>query len=119
MKMMSEKQKDLIVKLSHEKYLEKGLLFEFEAITGHDLTAHNFENLTCHEASMLIQFLFEAPTNEEYQRKQAKFEEGKNKYDKLVEWAKSQGLKVRNKMKKTTILSAIQKAGLEVPAELK
>lgn len=41
-----------------------------------------------------------------------------NKYESLIFWAKQNGLKVKNKMKKSTILEVIKKAGLTVPAEL-
>lgn len=116
--MMSEKQKELIIKLSNEKYLEKGILFDIEARTGHNLSAENFENLTKYEASMLIDLLIKAPRKEWVEAKEAKKEEAFNKYEKLVAWAKEQGLKVRNKMKKSTILSAIREAGLVAPVEL-
>ena len=45
MKMMSEKQRELIIKLSNEKYLEKGQIFEVEARTGMNLSSENFDNL--------------------------------------------------------------------------
>ena len=112
MKMMSEKQRELIIKLSNEKYLEKGILFEVEARTGMNLSADNFENLTSYEASKLIDLLIKAPKKEWV-------EEKINKYEALVNWAKAQGLKVRNKMKKVTIMKIVREAGLEVPAELK
>lgn len=44
-----------------------------------------------------------------------KINQGLEKYEKLVEWAKSQGLKVRSRMKKSTILAIISEAGLEAP----
>lgn len=115
---MTEKQKDLIIKLSSEKNLEKGILFDIEARTGHDLTSDNFENLTKYEASMLINLLIKAPKQEWVDEKNKKMEEAKNKYEQLVLWAKNQGLNVRKRMKKTTILSTIKAAGLIVPAEL-
>lgn len=61
-------------------------------------------------------------TYEEYDRerkiKEKAFENAMEKYEKLLNWAKEQGVKVRARMKKTTILSAINKAGLVVPPEL-
>lgn len=119
MKMMSEKQRELIIKLSNEKYLEKGQLFEVEARTGMNLSAENFENLTSYEASTLINLLIKAPKKEWVEEKMKKQEEAMNKYEALVNWTKAQGLKVRNKMKKVTIMKIVREAGLEVPAELK
>ena len=118
MEKMTEKQKDLIIKLSNEKYLERGILFDIEARTGHDLTSDNFENLTKYEASMLINLLINAPRQEWIDEKNKKMEEAKNKYEQLVIWAKNQGLNVRKRMKKVTILNAIKKAGLTAPIEL-
>ena len=57
-------------------------------------------------------------TEEEIKEEKEQAEERINKYEKLVEWAKEHGLKVRNKMKKTTIITIIKQAGLEVPIEL-
>ena len=45
-------------------------------------------------------------------------EESMNKYEALVNWAKAQGLKVRNKMKKVTIMKIVREAGMVVPVEL-
>ncbi len=116
--MMTDKQRELIIKLSNEKYLEKCKLFEIESTTGHDLTSDNFENLTKYEASMLIQLLINAPKKEWVEEKIKRQEEAFNKYEQLVNWAKEQGLKVRNKMKKATILATIKDAGLTVPVEI-
>ena len=57
-------------------------------------------------------------TNEEIKAEREQAENNLNKYEKLVEWAKQNGLKVRNRMKKTTIITIIKNAGLEVPSEL-
>lgn len=118
MKMMSEKQRELIIKLSNEKYLEKGQIFEVEARTGMNLSADNFENLTSYEASTLIKLLIDAPKKEWVEVKMKKQEEAMNKYEALVNWAKAQGLKVRNRMKKVTIMKIIRQAGMIVPEEL-
>lgn len=51
--------------------------------------------------------------------KAKKEEERFNKYLALVKWAKENGVKgVREKMKKSTVISKIEEAGLEVPKEL-
>lgn len=62
-------------------------------------------------------------TVEEYEAERAqavaRFEAGKEKYSKLVEWAKTQGVKgVRVGLKKDTILAKIAEAGLVAPVEV-
>ena len=57
-------------------------------------------------------------TEEEEKEIETKIENGFNKYEKLIDWAKEKGLKVRNRMKKPTVISIIKKSGFEVPAEL-
>lgn len=48
-----------------------------------------------------------------------RFEAGKERYAKLVEWAKAQGVKgVRVGMRKATILGKIEALGLTVPVEV-
>ena len=118
MKMMSEKQRELIIKLSNEKYLEKGQIFEVEARTGMNLSSENFDNLNSYEASILIKLLIDAPKKEWVEAKMKRQEESMNKYEALVNWAKAQGLKVRNKMKKVTIMKIVREAGMVVPVEL-
>ncbi len=51
--------------------------------------------------------------------KAKKEEERFNKYLALIAWAKENGVKgVREKMKKSTVITKIKEAGLEVPKEL-
>lgn len=51
--------------------------------------------------------------------KAKKEEERFNKYLALIAWAKENGVKgVREKMKKSTVISKIKEAGLDVPKEL-
>lgn len=62
-------------------------------------------------------------TAEEYEseskERTARFEAGKEKYAKLVEWAKAQGVKgVRVGLRKSTIIAKIEALGLTVPAEV-
>lgn len=42
-----------------------------------------------------------------------KFSEGSERYEKMINFAKQHGLPVRNKMRKETVLSMIEKAGLK------
>lgn len=57
-------------------------------------------------------------TDEEEKEVESKIEDGFNKYEKLIAWAKENGIKVRNRMKKSTVVSIIKKSGFEIPAEL-
>ena len=62
-------------------------------------------------------------TAEEYEAESKeyidRFEAGKEKYAKLVEWAKAQGVKgVRVGLRKSTIIAKIEALGLAVPAEV-
>lgn len=57
-------------------------------------------------------------TEEEEKEIESKIEDGFNKYEKLIAWAKGNGIKVRNRMKKSTVVSIIKKSGFEIPAEL-
>jgi len=57
-------------------------------------------------------------SEEELAEIRKRFEANMDKYEKLVEWAKNQGLKVKRRMKKTTVLRIIADANLEIPTEL-
>lgn len=61
----------------------------------------------------------ERKEEERMNKRIARFEEGKRKYEKLVEFAKENGVKyVRVGLRKETIINKIKDAGLEVPVEL-
>lgn len=56
---------------------------------------------------------------EKEEKRIARFEEGKIKYEKLVEFAKENKVKgIRIGLRKQTIINKIKDAGLEVPADL-
>ena len=56
---------------------------------------------------------------EKEEKRIARFEEGKRKYNELIKFAKNNGVKyVRVGLRKETIINKIKEAGLEVPAEL-
>lgn len=115
---MSEKQKAFIEKLLAEKALAYfQIQAEYHYKTGGRSHLPNVEELNGFQAKFVIEKLLLAPrkpTEQEIQH----FQNACNKYDQLVQWAKNQGLKVRSKMKKTSILKAISEAGLQAPAEL-
>lgn len=52
-------------------------------------------------------------TAEDIAAEQARFENGCKAYDKMIAFAKENGVKVRSGMKKATILQKIREAGLE------
>lgn len=61
----------------------------------------------------------ERKEEERMNKRIAKFEEGKRRYEELVKFAKENGVKyVRIGLRKETIINKIKEAGLEVPAEL-
>ena len=61
----------------------------------------------------------ERKEKERMSKRIAKFEEGKKRYEKLVEFAKANNVKgVRVGWRKETIINKIKNAGLELPAEL-
>lgn len=56
---------------------------------------------------------------EKEEKRIARFEEGKRKYNELIKFAKNNGVKyVRVGLRKETIINKIKEAGLEVPADL-
>lgn len=58
-------------------------------------------------------------TAEDVKRENARREAAFDRYDRLVAWAKKNGVKgVRKMMKKTTIMKKINAAGMTVPVEL-
>ena len=57
-------------------------------------------------------------TMDDVKEKCAFQENALNKYEKLIEWAKANGAKVRKRMKKVTLLKKINEAGLTAPVEL-
>lgn len=115
---MSEKQSAFIQKLLAEKAIE---MYELQAnyhyATGGRSQLPAFEDMNSKQASWVIEQLLKAPKRKTAEQI-AHFQNACDKYEQLVQWAKQQGLKVRSKMKKQSILKAISEAGLQVPAEL-
>jgi hypothetical protein len=124
--MASEKQTPLINKLLSERVTEYGELQAlYHAGTGKQARlSDTISDLNPSQASWVINRLLQAPKRmspAQATAKEAAFQAGVSKYEKLIEWAKSKGVKVRARMKKDSIFQAIDKAGLfsEIPAELK
>lgn len=123
--LITEKQQNLITKLLNEKDVTYGdLQYKYELGTGKvKFLSSSISELDTKQASWLINELFSAPRkqSEAYLKtKQENFQKACNKYEKLIEWAKSNNIKVRCRSKKETILNKIREAGLidKVPQEL-
>lgn len=125
MKMASEKQSSFINKLLSEKataYEELQVLYY--AGTGKQTNlSDNVSDLSTSQASWVIDRLLQAPKRmsaTQAATKEAAFLAGVSKYEQLIAWAKSKGIKVRSRMKKDSIIHAIDKAGFyeEIPTGL-
>lgn len=122
---ISEKQLNLINKLLNEKAVTYGdLQYKYELGTGKvHFLSDNIEELDTKQASWLIGQLLSAPKrpSEAYlNAKKERFEKACDKYEKLIQWAKDNGVSVRARSKKETVLSKIREAGLinQIPQEL-
>jgi len=115
---MSEKQMAFITKLLNEKATAyEALATTYHYATGGRTHLPEVEELNSRQASWVIDQLLKAP-NKPTAAQIANFKNACDKYEQLLNWAKDHGLKVRNKMKKQSILNAIREAGLVAPAEL-
>ena len=113
--MASEKQINFINNLMERKGTQTAMNIMFRA------TANQFrsvEELTTGQASYVIGMLLEAPDFNEKAFKAAQ-EAGLSRYEKLVQWAKDNGVKgARSRMKTSTLMDLIANAGLTPPTEL-
>lgn len=115
---MSKKQQEFINKLLNEKAIAYfQIQAEYHYKTGGRSHLPNVDELNSFQARFAIEKLLASP-NKKNETQIAHFKQACNKYDLLVSWAKKNGVKVKSKMKKQTILNMIREAGLEVPAEL-
>jgi hypothetical protein len=81
-------------------------------------TAQSVEELNGGQASAVIGFLLEEPNFNEKAFLAAQ-QAGLSRYEKLVQWAKDNGVKgARARMKTTTLMNLIESAGLTPPTEL-
>ena len=110
--MATEKQINFINKLIERKGMHTswGIISRFKV--------SEIEELTSGQASYVIGTLLEEPDFNEAAYHKA-MQAGLNRYEKLVAWAKEQGVKgVRSRMKTVTLMNLIEAAGLTPPAEL-
>lgn len=115
---MSEKQMAFILKLLSEKATcYEALAAEYHYATGGRSHLPEINELNSRQASWVIEKLMVAP-KKPTAAQIAHFQNACDKYEQLVIWAKDQGLKVRSKMKKASIMKAIAEAGLTAPSEL-
>ena len=115
---MSEKQMAFINKLLEEKAVTiEALAAKYHYTTGGRSHLPEFNELNSRQASWIIEQLMAAP-RKPTAAQVAHFQSACDKYEQLIVWAKAQGLKVRSKMKKASIMKAIAEAGLQAPSEL-
>jgi hypothetical protein len=110
--MATEKQINFINKLIERK----GMHTSWTIISRFKVS--EVEELSSGQASYVIGMLLEEPDFNEKAFLAAQ-QAGLNRYEKLVAWAKEQGVKgVRSRMKTVTLMNLIEAAGLTPPAEL-
>ena len=110
--MATEKQVNFINKLIERK----GMHTSWTIISRFNVSS--VEELTGGQASYVIGTLLEEPDFNEVAYQKA-VQAGLNRYEKLVKWAKDNGVKgVRSRMKTANIMKLISDAGITAPAEL-
>lgn len=122
---MTEKQITLIKKLLAEKDFNQfnadNLAYDIELLSGKtigcEIDLNNLEALDNRTASKLIDALIKADSKTYAQKKAEHKATAMIRHEKMVEWAKGQGVKVTARMKASTIREKIFDAGLEIPAE--
>lgn len=113
----TEKQVNFINSLLNKK--------QMDAKTEHmvaELTENGYDSLSSKNASAIINSLLACPDKKsiQYYIAVAKAQDERlDKYEKLIQWAKDNGLSVRKMMKKSTVIEKINQAGLSIPVELR
>lgn len=126
MKQATEKQINLINKLLEEKAFDyeyaasanvrfNSFTCDYESVL--PLYINDYSELTSYQASFLIDLLFKAPTKEVAQARANRKEEAFARHARLVDYAKSNGVRVTTRTKTRTIISKLVDAGIEIPAE--
>lgn len=87
-----------VVKETEKAYL---ISFEYCSLDGEE---SGFKEIWCPKSVVM--------TEEEIANKEAAFNNACNRYEAMIEFAKKNGLKVRKRMKKETVLRMIAAAGL-------
>ncbi|GHV49940.1 hypothetical protein FACS1894216_01240 [Synergistales bacterium] len=123
---ITEKQEGFIKSLLNKKAFTHedadNLVFEMELKTGKtkgfDVDIDNVGSMSSYTASKLIDALLKAPSKEYAAAKEKKKEAAMDKYSKMIQWAKNNGVKgVKNMMKAKNIRQKIIEAGLDIPNE--
>ena len=120
-KMITEKQKDLIVKLLEDRIVDEPTVFHTECWERQfrhiKVDLHKpINEFTCYEASVYINMLL---TECESKKAIENMRRGLEKYEKLFAYAKEKKLKgLRDRMRKATIIEKCKKQGIEIPNEL-
>lgn len=122
---MTQNQTALINKLLAEKnfsqldadFLADNIELMSGKTVGCTIDLENLKNLDSKTASKLISALLNTDSKA-FAAKRTEYKTASmDKHDKLVEWAKENGIKASKNMKSATVREKILDAGLQVPAE--
>ena len=124
-KMITEKQKELIKKLLEDRVVYEYEIFHAETYERQfknrivDLTK-DIDDLTCYEASVFIDMLLhECESKSAVAKREENITKGKEKYERLLQFAKDNNVKgIRNFLRKDTIIKKCKESGVEIPKEL-
>ena len=106
-KNLTRTQSDAIIgeRMTVEKETEKAVLVKWN-------TDYGFVTLWTPKSIIVTEEEAKAEAKAEAEKKIQNFKAAEERYNKLINFAKENGLAVRNKMKKVTVMEMIKKAGL-------
>lgn len=107
-KNLTRAQADAIVgeRMTVERETEKAVLVKWN-------TDYGFVTLWTPKSIIVTEEQARTEAKAEAEKRMQSIKQGEERYNKMIAFAKENGLAVRNKMKKDTVMSMIKKAGLE------
>ena len=107
-KNLNRAQADAIVgeRMTVERETEKAVLVKWN-------TDYGFVTLWTPKSIIITEEQARTEAKAEAEKRMQSIKQGEERYKKMIAFAKENGLAVRNKMKKDTVMSMIKKAGLE------
>ena len=107
-KNLTRTQADAIVgeRMTVERETEKAVLVKWN-------TDYGFVTLWTPKSIIVTEEQARTEAKTEAEKRMQSIKQGEERYNKMIAFAKENGLAVRNKMKKDTVMSMIKKAGLE------
>nr|DAI82544.1 MAG TPA: hypothetical protein [Caudoviricetes sp.] len=107
-KNLNRTQADAIVgeRMTVERETEKAVLVKWN-------TDYGFVTLWTPKSIIVTEEQARTEAKAEAEKRMQSIKQGEERYNKMIAFAKENGLAVRNKMKKDTVMSMIKKAGLE------